>query len=162
MELSVGCHDTERAVGIERVQRLGNQDVDIVVVKLKRGQAVWIVGNIERDAQRIVILWDFAERGQLAFAAAGMRGLRLHAPADGMQAAVNVGAQNIWQFGLAADVDQEDDQHQREESTGDFEREPRPAPATPLLIVENGLAFRHESIQCMGQAMVQATGASSP
>ena len=60
---------------------------------------------------------------------------------------MNVGAQKIGQFGLAADVDQEHDQDEREESAGNFEREASSAPAAALLIVENGLAFRHESIQ---------------
>ena len=59
------------------------------------------------------------------------------------QAGVRIRAQKFRQLGIAANVEQENDQHKREKSAGDFQREPGSAPAAAFLIVENGLAFRH-------------------
>jgi len=64
-----------------------------------------------------------------------------------MKTAVDIGAEDIGKFGFAPDVNQKYDQNKREEAARQFEDPQGPAPATALLIVENGLAFRHKSIQ---------------
>ena len=61
-----------------------------------------------------------------------------------MQAATSVYVQKCRQVRIAQYIDQEYNQHERENTARDFERQPRPLPAPPLPVVENGLAFRHQ------------------
>ena len=134
-------------LSIERhgVQGLGNEQVQIVIVQLEGSEAGVIVTHVKGGAQRVVILGNLAERGNLALPAEPLR-LGLQLGADGMQTGAGIRAQDIGQVRVAAHVKQEDDQNDREETAGNFQREPGSAPAAALLVVENGLAFRHRDI----------------
>ena len=73
------------------VQRVRNQQVDVVIVQLQRGQAGGIVFFIKRGAQRIVVLRNFTQRGDFAFAAASRLGFQKRkVRADGMEACMRV------------------------------------------------------------------------
>lgn len=63
------------------------------------------------------------------------------------QTGVDVGTKDIRQLGIAADIDKENDEDHGEESAGNFENTAGSPPAAPFLVVEDGLAFGHESIQ---------------
>ena len=67
-QLGIGL-DIERAVGFVGVQRFGNEQVEVFVVKLQRGEAGGIVAHIKCGAQRIIILRLFAKVGDFALAA---------------------------------------------------------------------------------------------
>lgn len=69
---------------------------------------------------------------------------------------MNVGTQNVGELRLATDVDEEEDQNERKKPACKLEDEPRSAPASAFLIVENGLAFGHKSIQAKFASMQRA------
>ncbi len=124
------------------VQGLGNQQVNIVVVRFQRSKAGGVVTYVKCRAQRIVILRNFAQRRDLALPSASRRfgfGLRW----DGVQSPVRGCLQNIRQFRVAEHVYQKDYEHKREKSARNFQYATRATPASALLIIENRLAFRH-------------------
>ncbi len=59
-ELRIGLR-VHMAVGGNGMQRLRDQQVDIAIMQLQRGQARIIVAHVEGGAQRFVILRDFAQ-----------------------------------------------------------------------------------------------------
>ena len=61
-----------------------------------------------------------------------------------MQSGMRVGAQKIGQFRVADHVEKEDDQHHGEQGAPDFKYQASPSPAATFLVVEYGLAFRHQ------------------
>ena len=134
----------QMAIGPGGVQRIRNQQVDIVVMQLKGGQAGRIVFFVEGGAQRIVVLRDLAQRRDLALAATGrFRLQKRETRANRVQACVVVRLQNIRKFRVAADVDQKNNEHDGEKAARNFQHTASAPPAAPLLIVENRLAFRH-------------------
>ena len=60
--------DVQAAIRRRSVQRFGDQQINIVVMQLQRSEAGGIVGHVKCRAQRIVILWQLAQRGYFAFA----------------------------------------------------------------------------------------------
>lgn len=146
MKLAVGRYNIKRAVGTDGVERFWNQQVNVTIMRLEGGEAVGVVSGVKGGAQRVVVLRNLTESGELAFAARGGE-FFLRMGAEGMQAGVNVGTQNIGKLGIAPNVYQKDDEHQREKSAAQLQKQASAPPATAFLIVENGLAFVHESIQ---------------
>ena len=134
--------DVEAAIDGNCVQGFRNEQIDIVIVLLQGGQAGRIVADVKSGAQRIVILGEFAERGDFTFAALPDH-LGLQLGRDGMHAPMGGGRKNIGQFGLAEYVDDKNHEDQREQAADDFENAAGPAPAAAFLVVKNWLAFKH-------------------
>ena len=88
------------AIRRDGVQSFGDQEVEIVIVRLQRSEAGGIPADVECGAQRIVILRNFAEWCDFVLSA-GADGLRLQAAANGVESAVGIGAKNIRQIGVA-------------------------------------------------------------
>ncbi len=51
------------------MQRLGDQQIDVAIMQLQRGQARIIVAHVKSGAQRFIILRHFPKRGDFALAA---------------------------------------------------------------------------------------------
>src|ERR1700693_1742784 len=105
-------------------------------MQLQRSETRCVIFFVKGRAQGIVVLRNFSQGGDLALAAPKMR-------SDCLEPAMSIRLQNFRERGIASDVDQENDEHDGKETAGNFQHAASAPPAAPLLIIENGLAFRH-------------------
>ena len=132
----------EVAIRGDGVKSFREQEVEVVIVRLQRGEAVGIPADVECGTQWIIILRNFAELRDFVLSAGANR-LGLQSATNRMESAVGIGTKNIGQIGIANQIDDENDENDGEKRARKLENAASAAPATALFVVENGLAFRH-------------------
>ena len=140
-------------VGGNGVQRLRDQQIDVAIVQLQRGQARIIVAHVESGAQGFIILRDLAECRDLAFPAPP-DGFGLLIGGDCVQAARVSGRNSSGNSGLRTTLSRNTTSTSGEKRAREFQDQPRPAPAPALLVVKNGLALRHQCIPSWGVSIL--------
>ncbi len=138
--------NVEAAIGGNRLQAFGNQQIEVVIVLLERREAARVAIFIKRGAERIVVIRFLAERGYALLAPVAKDGqFGILGSANATQQRPRVRKQEFRQVGLAKNVDNENYDDKREQSARNFQHAARPLPSPALFIVENGLAISHQN-----------------
>src|SRR5579859_57170 len=142
--------DGQTSVGGEGVELFGNQQVDIVIVKLEGSKAVGIPIDVKCRAQRIIMFGNVAESGDFAVPPQPVIGaLQFRIRATRGNGTVALSALRKEQFGqvrTANDVEEKYNDNQREKDAGNFENTACAAPAAAFFVVEYGAAFHDANI----------------
>jgi hypothetical protein len=139
--------EIEPPVGRNRMQLLGNEQVNVAVMPLERGQTAGIPADIEGNPQGGVPGGYLPQRGYPAKASETL-GLRPgQVPGQhGVTAGASPRQEHLGQVHMLDDGEEEYDQQEGKYRPADLQHAARATPAAALLIVENGLALGH----CVG------------
>ena len=111
VELGIGFQ-IELPVGGDGMELLGNQQVNIAIMQLQRGQAVGVPAHVECDAQRIVLGRHLAQSRHAAYASAAPgRLLRFRTGQDRMQTGAAGRQEQSGKIHALCNGDKKRDQH---------------------------------------------------